>query len=252
MSPDTAKWLLPAEAWRAGYLPPIDFQMHTTWTDGRSTAADMIEAARARKLKAIAITEHFNEQSTWYPDFVAQMKELRQHERDLEVYFGVEAAARDYRGGLKAEPGPADAELVLGVVHSYPKEEGGFWSFANVTPAQGLDMEIRALIGLTNNERVDVIGHPGGTTYRKFGAFPVERLEPVFRAAKERGKAIELNTKYMWDLPGYLHLLWRINPVVSFGSDAHSANDVGVNYTGLVDRWGELTQASELPGICAG
>ena len=35
--------------------------------------------------------------------------------------------------------------------------------------------------------------------------------------------------KYVWDMPGMLALLRRVDPLVSFGSDAHCAGDVGSN-----------------------
>ena len=187
-------------------------------------------AAKRQGLKAIAITEHVNSQSEWYPQFVANVLAEREQESQLQVYYGIEAAARDYRGGLKADPAVHGAELVLGVVHRYPKEEGGFWNFDELTLADAVDLEQRALTGLAANRCIDVLGHPGGVTYRKFGAFPVDWLEPIFCTARDNGIAVELNTKYIWDMEGLLALLRRVDPIVSLGSDAHCAEDVGSNW----------------------
>ena len=216
-----------------GVLPAIDFQMHTCWTDGLSTVGEMIGAPGARGLlRAIAITEHVNESSAWYSDFVAEVKAERQRCEDISVFFGAEVAARDYHGGLKADPARLEAEIVLGVVHRYPKQNGvGFWTFDELKAEDAVELELRALMGLTANRHIDALGHPGGTAFKKFGAFPVEWLEPVFAAARERGIAVELNTKYLWDTDGMFALLRRVNPKVSLGSDAHHADDVGSNYT---------------------
>jgi putative hydrolase len=148
----------------------------------------------------------------------------------VAVYFGAEIAAADYRGGLKADPSRIEAELILGVVHRLPKQDGsGFWSFDELRPEDAIELEISALEKVAANPHVHVIGHPGGTSFKKFGAFPVEWMEPVFRVAREHGVAVELNTKYMWDPDGMVALLRRVDPLVSFGSDAHDAREVGSN-----------------------
>ena len=223
------QWLGHFRDWDAEGAPPIDFQMHTTWTDGRSSVAEMIAAAKATGLQAIAITEHVNSQSGWYPQFVAEVMAQREREDALEVFYGVEVAACDYRGGLKADLSLHEAELVLGVVHRCPKEAGGFWSFDELTAADAIELELRALTGLAGNRRIDVLGHPGGVAFKKYGAYPVDWLEPAFRTALDHGIAVELNTKYVWDMAGMLALLRRVDPLVSFGSDAHCAGEVGTN-----------------------
>jgi len=211
-------------------FPAIDFQMHTQWTDGRSSVAEMIAAAADKGLQAIAITEHVNAGSAWYQDFVADVKAARRGTPDVSVYFGAEIAAADYRGGMKADRAQLEAELVLGVVHRLPKQDGsGFWNFEELTRPDAIELEMRALTGLATNGSIDVLGHPGGTVSKKFGAFPVEWMESAFCAAREHGVAVELNTKYVWDPAGMLALLRRVDPLVSFGSDAHSAAEVGSN-----------------------
>jgi putative hydrolase len=225
----------PAEAWfiRGSQLeveqcPAIDFQMHTEWTDGNSSVSEMLAAGEARGLDAIAFTEHVNSGSDWYPQFVAEVKAERGRFGSLNAYFGAEIAAADYQGRLKADPDQIEAEVCLGVVHRPPRQDGsGFWEFGELTADDAIELEIRALLGLATSEKIDVIGHPGGTVFKKFGAFPVEWLEPVFCAARDHQVAVELNGKYTWDLPGMVDLLRRVDPLVSFGSDAHNASEVG-------------------------
>ena len=221
-------WFIRGSRLEVEQCPAIDFQMHTQWTDGHSSVSEMLAAAEARGLNAIAITEHVNRRSDWYPDFVAEVKAKRARFGSLKAYFGAEIAAADYQGRLKADPDRIEMEVCLGVVHRPPRQDGsGFWDFEELTADDGIELEIRALQGLATCEKIDVIGHPGGTAFKKFGPFPVEWLEPVFCAARDHDVAVELNGKYTWDLGGMLDLLRRVDPLVSLGSDAHNASEVG-------------------------
>jgi putative hydrolase len=226
------KWLVSGKE-LARSLPRVDFQMHTTWTDGRSSVPQMIAAAVGKRLSAIAITEHLNFDSTYYPSFVAETVRAREDcPAPLEIYYGIEVAVCDYEGGLKTHMDVRrEAEWVIGTVHSYPEEEGGgFLRWRDLTRDQALDAELRALDGLASNRSIDVIGHPGGTYFLRYGGFPVELMEPMFRKAKANGIAVELNARYLWDLEGMIELLASVDPIVSLGSDAHHATDVGTVY----------------------
>jgi putative hydrolase len=221
------EWFVRGSELRLEALPAIDFQMHTRWSDGRSSVREMIDAACANGLRAIALTEHVNASSVWYPEFIAEVKAERLRSSGLTTYFGAEIAAADYRGRLKVDPAFIETELLVGVVHRLPKRDGtGFWEFSQLTRQNAIDLEIWALVGLASNPHIDVLGHPGGTSYRKYGAFPVGWLEPVFYAAREHDIAVELNWKYVWDREATLALLQRIDPLVSLGSDAHHASEI--------------------------
>lgn len=223
------RWLVPGIAFDPQSAPPIDFHIHSTWTDGLSCNAENMEAARQQGLAAIAVTEHVNFQSDWYARFAAEVELLRQNEQVLEVYYGMEVAVTDYRGGLKADKSLMNqAELLVGVVHSYPKDQGGFWRPDELAAEEALRREIAALRGLAAEGEINVIGHPGGTYFRHHGPFPIEALKPVFAIAAERGVAVEVNARYCWDLPGMVRILRETNPRVSCGSDAHHANEVGL------------------------
>lgn len=225
-------------------IPAIDFQMHTTWTDGEDTVAAMIAAAERLSLNAIAITEHINDTSSYFENFRNEVCKLRQ-EVDIEIFYGMEISIQDYTGALRTSMIPKEeAEIILGVVHSYPKTSGGYYRFRELTPNTALSCELNGLMSLANNLSIDVIGHPGGTYLNKFGPFPVELLKPIFETARDNGIAIELNTKYSWDMKSFIDLLNDIKPLVSFGSDAHQAADVGSNYL-FMKTWSETNNDSK-------
>ncbi len=225
-------------------IPLVDFQTHTRWSDGTSSVAEMIDAAEAKGLSGIALTAHVNAESVWYRAFVEEVVAQRARS-PLPVYFGAEVAAADYDGGLKADPGRLQAELLLGVVHRFPKLHGrGFLEFDQIKAEDAAELEICALHGLTTNRHIDVLAHPGGTTFTKFGPFPVEWLEEVFCEARDNDIAVELNTKYAWDLEGIIELLRRVDPLVSLGSDAQSANQLGTHIATL-----QACNAKEAPAF---
>lgn len=204
--------------------------MHTTWTDGTSSVLDMMKAAERRGLSAIAITEHVNQTSTYYAEFREEVLNCRKDFTGIDIFHGIEVSISDYRNGLRTNlQRPRDTELVLGVVHSYPKAGGGFYRFGDLTPEEALSCELDGLMALAANPLIDVIGHPGGTYFKKFGPFPVTLMEPAFQRAAKHGIAVEVNTAYCWDLVGLFELLEAVNPRLSFGSDAHAADDVGEN-----------------------
>ena len=222
-------WFVQGRDLGSGTIPLVDFQTHTAWSDGAASVGEMIAAAEAQGLAAIAFTEHVNAGSAWYPSFVEDVTSQRRA-RAVQVHIGAEIAAADYHGRLKADPAVLGAELVLGVVHRFPSASGdSFWAFNELTAEDAVELEIRALLGLTRNRRIDVLGHPGGTSFTKYGPFPIGWLEDVFAAARDRDIAVELNSKYVWDLDGTINLLRRTDPLVSFGSDAHSTREVGAH-----------------------
>ena len=93
------RWLVPGKELSRS-LPRIDFQMHTTWTDGRASVLEMIEAAVRKRLLAIAITEHVNFDTTYYAEFVAETIRIREERRaPIEIYYGIEVAVLTTRVG---------------------------------------------------------------------------------------------------------------------------------------------------------
>ncbi len=241
---DPSKYFTEGFSSQFNQIPAIDFQMHTTWTDGEDTVAAMITAAKRLSLNAIAITEHINDTSSYFENFRSEVGKLRQ-DVDLEIFHGMEISIRDYIGTLRTSMAPKEeAEIILGVVHSYPKTSGGYYRFGELTPATALSCELKGLMGLAKNLSIDVIGHPGGTYLNKFGPFPVDLLRPIFQTARDNGIAIELNTKYSWDMKSFIDLLNDIKPLVSFGSDAHQAADVGSNYL-FMKTWSETNNDSK-------
>ncbi len=72
----------------------LDLHMHSTFSDGSCSVAELIEMARAAKLAGIAVTDH---------DSLTQLAQVRAVAREAEfpVLAGIEVSAADARTGRK-------------------------------------------------------------------------------------------------------------------------------------------------------
>ena len=48
-----------------------DYQIHTSWTDGKNAPIEIIQAAQQMGLAGIAFTEHIRKESDYFPHFFA-------------------------------------------------------------------------------------------------------------------------------------------------------------------------------------
>ncbi len=215
---------LPAEAFKT------DCHLHTCWTDGRSTVAEMLAAAARSGLEAIAFTEHVRRGCTWFEAFRAEVeREARAYPR-LTVWVGCEAKALDFKGGLDVDPSLiAQSDLVLGAVHGFPDGRGGFVDPAALTAREAAWLERDATLGLIDHPEVDVIAHVGALTRRRYGEFPRAFEAAIVAKASRAGKVIELNGEYMTpaDLARLLANCRAEGARVSLGSNAHELGEVG-------------------------
>lgn len=206
----------------------VEYQVHTTQTDGRATIGELLQTARQRRLSALAFTEHVRRATAWFAEFAAAVRAEARSVPDLRVYVGCEAKALDADGALDASDAIlAEAEVVLGSVHRFPDGRGGFLDFRTLSADACATIECELALGLLRNAPIHVLAHPGGMTLRKTGAFPDHLFRKIMEASLERGIAVEINTSYLKDLPGFFRLCAAINPYVSIGSDVHELAEVG-------------------------
>ncbi|MBO9542508.1 PHP domain-containing protein [bacterium] len=207
-----------------------DLHLHTTFTDGRSTVLEMLQAAARQGLQTVAFTEHVRRGITWFEGFREQVQRDRLGFPDLEVLVGIEAKAFDCHGGLDADPALiAQADLVLGAFHNYPDRRGGFVPATALSAEEAAELEFEASWALLDHPEVDVLAHPGALTRKFFGEFPEPYLRELVEKAAARGRAIELNGEY--NSPEQLGRLitWcrEADAWVTLGSNAHHASEVG-------------------------
>jgi len=205
-----------------------DLHLHTTYTDGRSSLAEMLAAAPP--LATIAFTEHVRRGITWFDSFQRDVACQARAYPHLQVLVGIEAKALDVSGALDADPSLVEqVELVLGAFHNYPDLAGGFISAHEISAEQAAEREFQASCGLLDHPDVDILAHPGALTRKHFGSFPAAYLQELVHKAARVGRAIELNGEYTSteELEALLRLCQDANAWVSLGSNAHHATEVG-------------------------
>ncbi len=199
-------------------LPDIkgDFHVHTNWSDGRSPLEEMVQAARARGYRYLAITDHSVglriAQGLSVERVLAQIEEvqkLNQVLKDIYILTGIEMDIRADGSLDLPDEVLARLDVVVAAVHS--------------SMGQEQEKMTRRVLGALENPHVDILAHP---TCRLPGERePVQiDLEAVFKKAVEKGKALEINAMpARLDLKDiHIHRARELGAKLLIGTDAHS------------------------------
>ena len=163
-----------------------DLHCHTTLSDGRQTLEQMVEAARARGLEYLAVTDHsashgFGDHVTpeALADRIEEVRALNAGLDGFEVLAGTEVnilpdGSLDYEDELLAR-----LDWVIASVHT---------SFS-MGKTEMTDRMIRAI----EHPLVDAIGHPTGRKIETRPPYEID-IERVIEAAARTGTMIEINS----------------------------------------------------------
>lgn len=182
-----------------------------------STVEEMARGARRAGLKGFALTDHGPAiAGTPHPYHFGNLRALPERLYGVRVYKGIEANVMDEDGGLDLDPAIlAKLDFVMAGFHHE--------CFA----PRGTEGNTRALVAALRNPLVDAVSHPGNPE------FPVDR-EAVVAAAREGGKAIEINSGSFRIRLGseanclaIARLCARTGTRIVCGSDAHFSGDIG-------------------------
>ena len=162
-----------------------DLQMHSTWSDGTNTIAEMAEGARARGLRYILLTDHSHGMA------VAgglQVEELRKQRAEIEavnagssdftVLAGTEVEIRSDGSLDFPDEVLAELDLVVASLHTGLRT--------------GREKTTQRVLAAIHNPHVDIIAHPTGRLIGKREGADLD-MEAVLQAAAETGTAIEVN-----------------------------------------------------------
>jgi len=162
-----------------------DLHMHTTATDGAATIREMAEAAKARGLEYIAITDHSKRvamanglDATRLREHWKAIDKVRGQVSGIEILCGIECdILEDATLDLDDEV-LSEADLVLAVLHYGLK--------------QPRELIQKRLLTAIQNPHVDIIGHPTG---RLIGSRPGADIhfEEFLQAAADYGVMLEIN-----------------------------------------------------------
>lgn len=189
-----------------------DTHTHTLVSgDAFSTITENITAAKAKGLKALAITDHTTSspsapEALYFYNTIA----LPDVWEDVIILRGAEVNILDYKGKLDLPDSILEnLEWVIASMHKV------------VMLPQSKKEHTHAWLSIAENPLVDVIGHCGDPAY------PFE-LEPVLKAIKKNDKVIEINTHSPVGRPGsepicieIAKLCMKYSIPVVINSDAH-------------------------------
>ncbi len=184
------------EAAAQGKLPSIvqlddirgDLHMHTTWSDGKYSTEEMVEAARKRGYKYVAITDHSKSlgvagglSDADLMKHTAECRALDAKYSDIRVLAGTEVDIRqdgtlDYSDELLAQ-----LDFVVASVHSGFKQN----------KAELTMRVVRAM----QNPYVRVIGHPTGRLLGDRDPYDLDFDEVMKEAARTR-TCLEVNSNF--------------------------------------------------------
>lgn len=229
-------WIPPAlredrgeiEAAERGELPHLitledlrgDLQMHSTWSDGKNSIEEMLEACAARGYEYFAITDHSQAlamtgglDATRLREQWEEIEEIASRHEEIRILRSMEVdILRDGTLDLEDEM-LAGLELVIVSIHSFfnlPAEE-----------------QTERILTAIRHPEVDILAHPTGRIIGRRDPIRFD-LDEVLRAAAELGVAVELNSQ-----PDRLDLkdthaarARELGAWVVISTDAHRAADL--------------------------
>jgi DNA polymerase (family 10) len=216
-----------------------DLHMHTEATDGRDTIRQMAEAAAARGLAYIAITDHSKNlaMTNGLDDAraLAHVKRIREVDAEMEgrirVLPGIEVDILA-DGSLDLEDSTlAQMDVVVASIHSHFNQ-----------PADEITARVlRAL----ENPHVRILGHPTGRKVLGREAYALN-VDTILRRAAELGVAVEHNANParadLNDL--HLRLAKQLGCKIVVDTDAHSTEELDQMRYGIT----QLRRAWLTPG----
>jgi histidinol phosphatase-like PHP family hydrolase len=218
-----------------------DLQMHTTWSDGSGSIAEMAEAAKQRRYEYIAITDHSKGLKIAGGIDEEQLKRQRREIRDhnsaarsetdgVHVLCSIELNLNPQGQGDMDSTCLRDLDLVLGCFHSALRK---------------YEDQTERYIAALKNPDIQILGHPRGRIYN-FRPGLHGDWKRIFGLAAEMDKAVEVDGyPDRQDLSvDLLRIVKAAGCRISLGTDSHGASQL---------RFMELSAASALlAGIMPG
>ncbi|HVM49668.1 MAG TPA: histidinol-phosphatase HisJ [Candidatus Acidoferrum sp.] len=239
---------------------PADYHMHTPLCrHATGEPTELAAHALTAGLKEIGFSDHNPMPQDGFDDW-------RMNASDLDAYLArVEQARQDHPNlvikiGLEVDylPGYEDWVRELAARHPWDYFIGSVhyvsdaWAVDNPAAMAEWEKHDALEVWTTYFERLtraaqsglfDIIGHVD--LCKKFAIYPKGDCTSLFRAflqaARRHGVAIELNTaglrkecKEIYPSARIVHMAAQIGVPITFGSDAHAPNEVGLNFAEAV------------------
>lgn len=162
-----------------------DLQLHTTWSDGAHSLADLAAGVRAKGYQYMAVTDHSKSATVAggmdearVVQMIAEVRALNARVRGFRVFAGCEVDIRADGSLDFSDEILAQLDLVQVSIHSRFK-----MSREDMT---------RRIVRAVQHPLVHILGHPTGRLIGERAPYEVD-IEAVLQAAKLGGVAVEIN-----------------------------------------------------------
>ena len=205
----------------------VDFHLHSTWTDGKSTIQEIVDTSNKKKINAIAITGHIRKDSTYFNNYEKEIKCIN-GSIDISLYGGFEAKVLDFCGSIDVEKEIAErADVAIVSVHRFPLGSK-LYKATEFKKEISQEIELELSVAALNKGGFNVFGHAGGMSETRFKGFPVNYYEEIIYQCVKNEIAFDLSGRYHIKKLSMLYpLLKKHNPFISVGSDSHNISPIG-------------------------
>jgi putative hydrolase len=204
-----------------------DNHIHSKWSDGKDTIESIAGKACRIGLRQITFTEHVRANSTYFDSYADEIEKIRK-KYPLIMLIGFEAKVKNLKGDLDVcESALLRSQVRMASVHRLPVGNQLYYpKQLDIADCQKYELELS--LGALKKGICSVLGHPGGMSLRAYNEFPIDYFERIILECKKSSIAFELNSSYHSSIYRDLKiLLKKHNPMVSIGSDVHSAAELG-------------------------
>lgn len=222
-----------------------DYHTHSHNSDGRQSIAEIVEAARKRGLKEVAVTDHGPlaavigvKNAEVYLQLRKVIEKLNDDPVNPRVYLGAEANIRDREGNLDIPLAVIEQlDLLIVGLHPYTLPTSineGIGLFAQNSlrhlgsrqRRKAIEANTAAIVAaIAKNPEIDIISHPG--------LFFHVDIEEVARACVEYRVLFEINCGHGQPPISDIMKAEAIGVKFIINSDAHFQNSVGLLEYGL-------------------
>lgn len=224
------------QAAQTGKLPKLitvkdlraELHSHSTWSDGRLSIREMVDAARAQGITILAVTDHSQSLGVANGLTPERLRQQRNEIDALQVELGDSfTLLQGAEVEIKADGSldfPDDVLARLDIVIAS----------LHVSLRQPREEVTARLIHAIRNPHVDIIGHPSGRLMPTREGADLD-WEAVFAAAKETHTILEINAHpERLDLDDiHAHRAAELGIFLSIDTDAHSAADLALTPYGV-------------------
>jgi putative hydrolase len=187
-----------------------DYHVHSNFNDHSAldlTVKNALDRATEIGLKTLAFTEHVRRSSSWVPQYIQEIQNLRKSSK-INVIIGFEAKILP-DGSIDCLEGYSRTHLTIASFHNAYSDKK-IW--------------MNALIKAIENPHVNIIGHLAPEP-----SFELDGREIDFIASRivRHEKIVEINAKYHRPPKDWIIAFRNKGVRFHLGSDAHSVSEIG-------------------------